>query len=113
MRQNEIIKIKNYTRNKIDFIEWRLKGLQRAIKQQENAEILERHILSIIVENSKIEGLMECFQTKLKYAPSKEWVAVWDYIAPLYSKVKSMFKEIASTWADCPERLKYLINRNI
>ena len=113
MKQNEIIKIENYARNKIDFIEWELKGLQRAIKQQENTEILERHILSILVEISRIEGLLECFQTKLKYAPSKEWVSVWDYIAPRYSKVKSVFKEIASTWADCPERFKYLINRNL
>ena len=113
MKQSEIIKIENYTRNKIDFIEWQLKGLQRAIKQQENAEILERHILSSLVEISRIEGLIECFQTKLKYAPSKEWVYIWDYIAVRYSKVKSMFKEIASTWADCPERLKYLINRNL
>lgn len=113
MKTNEIIKIENYARNKIDFIEWELKGLQRAIKQQESAEILERHILSILVEISRIEGLIECFQTKLKYAPSKEWLSVWDYAAPRYSKVKSMFKEIASTWADCPEQLKYLINRNL
>lgn len=113
MKQDEIMKIENYTRNKIDFIEWELNGFKRAIKQQESAEILERHILSILVEISRIEGLIECFQTKLKYAPSKEWLAVWDYIAPLYSKVKSMFKEIASTWTDCPERFKYFINRNL
>lgn len=113
MKQNEIIKIENYIRNKIDFIEWQLKGLQRAIKQQENTEILERHILSILVEMSRLEGLLECFQTKLKYAPSKEWLSVWDYIAPRYSKVKSMFKEVVNTWADCPEQLKYLIKRNL
>lgn len=113
MRQDEIIKIENYTRNKIDFIEWQLNGFKRAIEKQENAEVLERHILLILVEISRIEGLAECYQTKLKYAPSKEWLDVWDYVAPRYSKVKSMFKEIASTWADCPERLKYLINRNL
>lgn len=112
MKQNEIIKIENYTRNKIDFLEWQLNGFKRAIETQENAEILERHIVSIIVEISRIEGLIECFQTKLKYAPSKEWVGIWDYIAVRYSKVKSMLKEIASIWADCPERFKYLINRN-
>ena len=113
MKQSEIIKIENYARNKIDFIEWEVKMLKDSIEKNHPDETLERCILLTLVNISKLEGLIECFKTKLKYAPSKEWVGIWDYIAPRYSKVKSMFKQIASTWADCPERLKYLINRNL
>lgn len=113
MKQNEIIKIENYAKNKIEFIEWELKMLKNSIEKNNSYEMLERCILLTLVNISRLEGLLECFQTKLKYAPSKEWVGVWDYIAVRYSKVKSMFKEVVNTWADCPERLKYLINRNL
>lgn len=113
MKQSEIIEFENYARHDIDFIEWALKMLKDSIEKNNSYETLERCSLLILVNISRLEGLIAFYQTKLKYEPIKEWVSVWDYIASRYSKVKSVFKEVVSTWVDCPDQLKYFINRNL